>query len=221
MDIKKNRLVMLNKAPVEEVKREKKPAKSFKQCMEEREEKEEGKDIGEREFPSPFEMMEGKEELVTPFILPALQGEGEIFCATAQSTPAIGMISEEASYLTQVAAEEMVAIVESDRGVCTVTVTYAFEDSPFNGTKIIIDHWDTHPSAFRVQLVGHPEVMEQLNHEFAALSQAFESHPLLQAFEVELLPPIYFEKGKGSKSTFEKRKERGKAVAFASGKSAF
>lgn len=96
--------------------------------------------------------------------------------------------------------------LESDNGiqVTTVSIEMGDESSLFNGSEIRIDHYDTAPHSFNIQLSGNPEAVDTFTQHLASLQTALTER--LEHFHIELLPPIIGEK----MDAFETRKKERK-----------
>ncbi len=106
----------------------------------------------------------------------------------------VSELSEEMSMLIDKMANFVQ--LESKKGISTTTVSIGMEGSVFDGSEIVIDHYDTHPHSFNLQLVGNPEAMEVFAANLASLQASLASHQPLQGFQVFVLPPVIGEKTK-------------------------
>jgi len=79
--------------------------------------------------------------------------------------------------------------VESQNGISTTTISVGMEDgmSLFNGSEIQIDHYDTAPHSFNIQLSGTPEAIEIFAQQLGNLQAALQQR--LSHFQIQLLPP--------------------------------
>lgn len=84
--------------------------------------------------------------------------------------------------------------IESENGVSTTTVFVEIEGSVFDGSQIIINHYDTAPHSFNLELSGTPEAIELYTANLAALRHSLHSHESLKSFQIELLHPTLSEK---------------------------
>ncbi len=85
-------------------------------------------------------------------------------------------------------------MVECQNGVSTTTVIVEMEGSALDGSEIVIDHYDTAPHSFNLQLSGSPEATDLFTTNLAFLQLSLQSHQVLQGFQVNVLPPILGEK---------------------------
>ena len=93
--------------------------------------------------------------------------------------------------------------MESNNGISTTTVSVEMEEglSAFNGSEIRIDHYDTAPHSFNIELSGNPEAVDIFAQHLASLQTALQER--LEHFHVELLPPVL----SGKMEPFETRKK--------------
>ncbi|MEM8727685.1 MAG: hypothetical protein AAGE99_03135 [Chlamydiota bacterium] len=109
-------------------------------------------------------------------------------------------------------------VAESRNGITTTTVILEAKGSILNGTQIIMDHYDTAPHSFNLQLTGNPESIDLFTAHLAALQSSLETHRALQGFHIHILPPMLNGKsdlhlrGKEKKERIE-GKEKGTRVA--------
>jgi len=68
------------------------------------------------------------------------------------------------------------------------------EGSALHGSEIVIDHYDTAPHSFNLQLSGTPEATDLFATNLASLQFSLQAHPVLQGFQVNVLPPTLGEK---------------------------
>lgn len=110
--------------------------------------------------------------------------------------------------------------VESQNGVSTTTVFVEMEGSLFNGSQIVIDHYDTAPQSFNLQLGGSSEAVDLFTANLAALRTSLQAHESLRGFQIQLFPPILSEKsdlhlrGKGKEKKIHKKPVLGKKISF-------
>lgn len=108
--------------------------------------------------------------------------------------------------------------VESQNGVTTTSVIVVMEGSVLNGAQIILDHYDTAPHSFNLQLSGSPEGIDLFAANLATLQSSLQTHQALQGFQIQILPPILNEKSDLHLRAKEKKervegKEKGTRVA--------
>ncbi|MBF5059374.1 hypothetical protein [Candidatus Neptunochlamydia vexilliferae] len=136
--------------------------------------------------------------------------------------------AESAAQIAEVSeiSEEMAALIdkmanfvqlESKKGISTTTVSIGMEGSIFDGSEIVIDHYDTHPHSFNLQLVGNPEAMEAFSAHLSSLHASLLAHQPLQGFQIHLLPPVIGEKSK-LYARGRSKEEKKKAAKINSGK---
>ncbi|MDN3508561.1 MAG: hypothetical protein P0S93_00770 [Candidatus Neptunochlamydia sp.] len=110
-------------------------------------------------------------------------------------------------------------LVESQNGKTTTTVVIEMKGSVLDGAQIIMDHYDTAPHSFNLQLSGSPESLDLFTAHLATLQSSLETHQALQGFHVHILPPTLNEKsdlhirGKEKKGRV-KGKEKATRVAY-------
>ncbi|MCB1085308.1 MAG: hypothetical protein KDK60_04325 [Chlamydiia bacterium] len=100
--------------------------------------------------------------------------------------------------------------IESDNGISSTTIKVSLGDSVLDGCEIHIDHYDTAPHSFNLQLMGSPEAVDLMNAQLSALQTSLNTHEALKGFQVHLFRPILSEKSelfrRGQRRS-EKRKE--------------
>lgn len=105
-------------------------------------------------------------------------------------------------------------LVESQNGITTTTVIVEMEGSVLDGAQIIMDHYDTAPHSFNLQLSGSPEGIDLFTAHLTTLQSSLETHQALQGFHVHILPPTLNEKsdlylrGKEKKERIERKEKR-------------
>lgn len=110
--------------------------------------------------------------------------------------------------------------VESQNGVATTTVFVEMEGSIFDGSQIVIDHYDTAPQSFNLQLSGSPEAADLFAANLAALRTSLQTHHVLKGFQIQLFPPVLTEKsdlhlrGKGKEKKIFKKPVLGEKISF-------
>lgn len=107
--------------------------------------------------------------------------------------------------------------LESNNGISTIELQVETADphSLFQGTTVRIDHYDTHPHSFNIQLSSAiAPAVEELTAHLPSLLKALQSK--LENFQIHLLPPAYSKQPtsksikKVGKSSKEEKKEEGK-----------
>ncbi len=108
----------------------------------------------------------------------------------ASKTEELSSISE-LSAVSRELIEKLVdaIILESKNGISTTTVMIETENpnSMFNGTTVMINHYDTAPHSFHIQLSGSPEAMNELSPYLPSLHTQLTER--LDGFVIDLLPP--------------------------------
>jgi hypothetical protein len=110
--------------------------------------------------------------------------------------------------------------VESQKGVTTTTVFIEMEGSVFNGSQVVIDHYDTAPQSFNLQLSGSPEAADLFAANLAALQASLQTHQTLKGFQIQLFPPALTEKSdlhlrsKGKEKKIFKKPPFGEKISF-------
>ncbi|MCB1108011.1 MAG: hypothetical protein KDK76_07955 [Chlamydiia bacterium] len=84
--------------------------------------------------------------------------------------------------------------VESKNGISKTTVTLGLENSIFNESEIVIDHYDTAPHSFNLQLLGSPEAQQFFISHLGSLQSALGAYESMKSFQVNLLPPALVDK---------------------------
>jgi len=116
---------------------------------------------------------------------PQLAVEGmEVSEVSEVSLETAALIDEMANYVK----------IESENGISKTTVTIGMEGSVFEGSEVVIDHYDTAPHSFNLQLMGTPEAQELFTTHLNALQVSLNAHQALKNFQVNLLQPILSEK---------------------------
>ena len=83
---------------------------------------------------------------------------------------------------------------ESQNGISTTTVSIDMKEgmSLFHGSELRIDHYDTAPHSFNIQLSGNPEAIDAFQQHLASLQTALQQR--LEHFHIALLNPVLTEK---------------------------
>ncbi|HLB52613.1 MAG TPA: hypothetical protein VJK48_02750, partial [Chlamydiales bacterium] len=79
-------------------------------------------------------------------------------------------------------------VIEETKGIAITTVKLSMPGSVFNDCEIKLEHYDTAPSSFNIQLSGNPEAVDLFNASFSDLAAAFAQSNY--AFDVHLRRPI-------------------------------
>ncbi|MDN3505494.1 MAG: hypothetical protein P0S95_07960 [Rhabdochlamydiaceae bacterium] len=82
--------------------------------------------------------------------------------------------------------------IESYKGKSTTTVELNMPNSVFDKAKVVLEHFDTAPNSFNLQLQGSDEAVNMFNASMGELAAAFEGSKL--AYEVNIRRPILSEK---------------------------
>ena len=85
-----------------------------------------------------------------------------------------------------------VMTIESFKGKSTTTVELNMPNSVFDKSQVVLEHFDTAPNSFNLQLQGSDEAVNMFNASMGELAAAFEGSKL--AFEVNIRRPILSEK---------------------------
>ena len=118
-------------------------------------------------------------EVQVPFA-PIISGETPISASRLELTPEMTQFMEKVANFI---------LVESQNGVTRTTVLVELEGSVLDGSQITLDHYDTAPHSFNVQLSGSPESIELFTTHLSALQNSIETHQTLQGFQIHILPP--------------------------------
>lgn len=118
----------------------------------------------------------GQHDPSIPFISPT---------APPEALPSYAHFSKEVFDLF----ERMVGLitVEQSKGVSTTTVKISLPGTVYHGSEIKLDHYDTAPHSFNIQLIGSPEAIKSFTANFDDLAAAFRGGKF--AFTVNLLEP--------------------------------
>lgn len=86
--------------------------------------------------------------------------------------------------------EKMVGVmtIEQTKGVSKTTITLNMPGSVFHGSEIHLDHYDTAPHAYNVQLLGSPQAVAYFNANINDLVAAFQQSRL--PFEMNIQRPL-------------------------------
>jgi hypothetical protein len=85
--------------------------------------------------------------------------------------------------------EQMVDCIqlESEKGISTTTVMIEMENSLFDGSEIMIKHYDTAPHSFTIQLGGSSSAVTDFQLHLPTLLAALQGR--FDTFQINLLPP--------------------------------
>ena len=129
---------------------------------------------------------------------PTLHGEeiqeGTLLLEVGESLTVSSIHELSPEILTLVEKMANYIMVERQNGVSTTTAIIEMEGSALDGSEIVIDHYDTAPHSFNLQLSGSPEATDLFATNLASLELSLQVHPVLQGFRVNVLPPILGEK---------------------------
>lgn len=100
-----------------------------------------------------------------------------------------------------------IATVEQYKGISKTTITLNLPGSPFDGCKIQLDHYDTAPHSFNLQLLGTPHANQLFTENIDTLNQAFQQGRY--AFEVNLMRPILLPQESTKSARVVRRKGEG------------
>lgn len=196
----------------------KKPTRSFKEVLKEKRERELDKKFKEKEHSSdaPSSMQEGL------FAIEREMGNMEMAPSFSKvESSSLRELSPPMQALADKMGEHIT--VESQNGVSTIEleIDLSDTDSMFQGTQIIIEHYDTHPHSFNIQLLSPIQsTVDEFKVQLPALLKAVQTK--LETFHIHFLPPAYpnlpssksrhkIEKtGKGRKQSNKKTAETGK-----------
>ena len=77
--------------------------------------------------------------------------------------------------------------VQKDNGKSVTTITLNMPNSVFNKAELVLEHYDTAPHSFNVQLFGSPEAIERFAKNMKGLNNSIKETKL--NFSINLLPP--------------------------------
>jgi len=99
--------------------------------------------------------------------------------------------------------EKMVGLmtIEKGNGISTTTVTINLPNSPFNKSVLILEHYDTAPNAFNIELQGSANAVNLFNENLSDLISAFQYSKL--TYEVNVRRAVLLPEERG----VNKRKE--------------
>lgn len=104
------------------------------------------------------------------------------------SVSSIHELSAEMTELLQKMADYVT--LESKKGISTIELTVNLANSPFQGTGIRVDHYDTAPHSFNIELSHSQEsVVNEFTLQLPTLLKALQTR--LENFQIHLLPPSY------------------------------
>lgn len=138
-----------------------------------------------------------------------------------QEMPAIEVstFSTDLSVQMQDLVEKMAdhVLIESHNGISTTTVTIEMENplSLFNGCEIIIEHYDTAPHSFNLQLTGSMQAVDEFILALPTLQAQLTER--LSSFQIQLMPPVLTQREelkteRTRKSRREKKDEKTKKI---------
>ncbi|MCB1109379.1 MAG: hypothetical protein KDK64_00200, partial [Chlamydiia bacterium] len=80
--------------------------------------------------------------------------------------------------------------IESENGISKTTVEVRMKGTFFEGSQIEINHYDTAPQSFNLQLIGNPEALELFLNHLGTLQLSLNTHEALKGFQIHLMTPI-------------------------------
>ena len=85
--------------------------------------------------------------------------------------------------------QKMVGImtIEQNNGKNTTAITLSMPNSIFDKCELVLDHYDTAPHAYNVQLLGNPEAIAKFSKNMKNLNNAIAEKKL--TFSINVLPP--------------------------------
>ncbi|QVL58041.1 MAG: hypothetical protein KFB93_02880 [Simkaniaceae bacterium] len=121
--------------------------------------------------------------------------QGLLTSSVSGETLSVGSASELSAEMSLL-VEKMANFiqVESQNGITTTTVMVEMEGSILDGSQIVINHYDTAPHSFNLQLSGSPEGIDLFAANLASLQTSLQTHQALQGLQVHILPPTLSEK---------------------------
>jgi len=118
-------------------------------------------------------------------LAPQVVAEGmEVAEVTELSLEVASLVEEMADYIK----------IESENGVSKTTVKVGMAGTALEGSTIELDHYDTAPHSFNLQLSGTPEAQELFQAHIGTLQMSLNAHEALKGFQVHILQPILSEK---------------------------
>ncbi len=118
-------------------------------------------------------------------LTPQVVGEGaEVSEVTELSLEVASLVEEMADYIK----------IESENGVSSTTVKVGMTGTALEGSMIKLDHYDTAPHSFNLQLSGTPEAQELFQAHIGTLQVSLNAHEALKGFQIHVLQPILSEK---------------------------
>lgn len=118
-------------------------------------------------------------------LAPQMSGEGmEVSEITELSLEMTSLVEEMADYIK----------IESENGVSKTTVKVGMPGTALEGSTIELDHYDTAPHSFNLQLSGTPEAQELFQAHIGTLQISLNAHEALKGFQIHVLQPVLNEK---------------------------
>ena len=89
--------------------------------------------------------------------------------------------------------EKMIGLmmIQEYKGVSITTIKLSMPGSVFNGCEIKLEHYDTAPHAFNIQLLGNPDAVELFNANFDGLVNSFKQTKY--SFQANVRRPVLLE----------------------------
>ena len=189
--MKINKILSQHPQKAEGKKRTKKPNRSFQEVMAKKgpfkfsqkryspldlaSEKEQTSRLDSKKKQEPSFVQHG--EIVSPLFLSTTEQTPEIMAPLPKDM--IALMEKITSFIQ----------VETEKGITTTTLTLDMEGSVFNGSQITLQHYDTAPHSFNLELSSNPEGVNLFNAHLTSLQIALFSHSALQEIDVRILPP--------------------------------
>jgi len=196
MDIKTHPQVSARAAAESKKEERKLPTRSFKEVMSQKEPPRFPKrsrsvfDLAAKEKKKPEEKKSPPKETSQhgeqiQELAPQVVGEGmEVSEVTELSLEMASLVEEMADYVK----------IESENGVSKTTVKVGMAGTALEGSMIELDHYDTAPHSFNLQLSGTPEAQELFLTHMGALQASLSAHEALKGFQIHILQPVLSEK---------------------------
>lgn len=132
------------------------------------------------------------------------------------STLSLSELTPEMTHLVEKMANFV--LIESQNGIRTTTVILNMEGSSLDGTHLIMDHYDTAPHSFNLELSGSPENIDLFSAQLAMLKSALETNPKLQGMVVHEISLTLNEYSFKNQKEKESALSKGKEARIPSGK---
>ncbi len=199
MEIKKDPPVVNNQTSARKKEERVPPKRNFHELMATRKRRREPEkrrtifDVASKDKEKSGPPLRKKREDHTPHYGEGIQeGMASLEVGESFSVSSMTKLSPEMAVLVEKMANFI--LIASQNGVSTTTVMVEMDGSVLDGSQVVIDRYDTAPPSFNLQLSGSPEAADLLSANLASLQDSLQTNPILQNFQVHVLPPVLSEK---------------------------